>query len=101
GLPVAHVEFPAVPRAAQQLADARSLIDSGLRRGQPRDAGRLFQRRAPMRAAVEQREELAIDVEHDDVAALDAKNLVAAGRDVRGAGDYIPGTVWLTFPYSL
>ena len=82
GLPVAHVEFPAVPRAAQQFADARALVDTGLRRGQPRDAGGLLQRRALMRAAIEQREELAIDVEHDDVAAVDAEDLVAAGRDV-------------------
>ena len=35
-----------------------------------------------MRAAIEQREELAVDVEHDDVAAVDADNLVAAGRDL-------------------
>src|SRR6201995_4873451 len=65
GLTVAHVEFPAVPRTAQELADPRALVDAGLRRRQPRHAGRLFQRRAGMRAAVEQREELAIDVEHD------------------------------------
>jgi hypothetical protein len=54
-----------------------------------------------MRTAIEQREELAIDVEHDDVAALDANNLVAAGRDVRGAGDDMPGHVSRTLPYSL
>ena len=40
-----------------------------------------------MRAAIEQREEFAIDMEYDDVAAVDADDLVAAGRNIRGAGD--------------
>ena len=44
-----------------------------------------------MRAAIEQREELAVDVEHDDVAAIDVDHLVAAGRDVGGAGDDVAG----------
>jgi hypothetical protein len=35
-----------------------------------------------MRAAVEQREELTVNMEHDDVAAVDADHLVAAGRDL-------------------
>src|SRR3954452_19432282 len=63
GLPVAHVEFPAMPRAAQQLADPRALVNAGLRRGQPRHARRLLQGSAGMRTAIEQREELAIDME--------------------------------------
>ena len=44
-----------------------------------------------MRAAIEQREELAVDVEHHDVAAVDAEHLVAAGRNVGGAGDNVAG----------
>ena len=44
-----------------------------------------------MRAAVEQREEFAVDMEHDDVAAGNFNHLVAAGRDVRGAGDDVTG----------
>src|ERR1700749_543304 len=59
GLAGAHVELPAVPGAAQEFADARALVDSGLRRGQARHAGGLLQRRALMRTAIEQREELA------------------------------------------
>src|SRR5262245_44099392 len=59
GLAVAHVEFPAVPRAAQRFADARALVDSGLRRGQAGDAGGLFQRRALVRTTIEQRKEFA------------------------------------------
>jgi hypothetical protein len=40
-----------------------------------------------MRTAVQEREELAIDMEHDNVAAVDADDLVAAGRNLRGASD--------------
>src|SRR5437762_9440627 len=87
GLPVAHVEFPAVPAAAQEFADAGSLIDAGFRRGQPRHARGLVERRARVRTAVEQRKEFAIDVEDHDIAAFDANHLVAAGRDIRGARD--------------
>jgi hypothetical protein len=38
-----------------------------------------------MRAAVEQREEPAIDMEHDDVASLDVDHLVAAFWNLSGA----------------
>src|ERR1035438_4593933 len=68
GLAVADVEFPAMPGATQQFADPRTLVDPGLRRGQPRHARRLVERRAGVRTTVEQREEFAVDVEHDDVA---------------------------------
>jgi hypothetical protein len=44
-----------------------------------------------MRATIEQREEFAVDMEHDDVAALHADHLVAAGRDLCGAGDNVTG----------
>src|SRR5262249_40431848 len=91
GLAVADVEFPAMPGTAQHLADARAMIDAGFRRGQPRHARRLVERRALVRAAVEQRKELAIDMEHDDVAAIDADDLVAAGRNLAGAGDDVTG----------
>src|ERR1700749_1234042 len=87
GLAGAHVELPAVPGATQEFADARALVDSGLRRGQTRDAGRLFEWRTLMRAAIEQREEIAVDMEYDDVAAVDVDDLVAAGWDVRGTRD--------------
>src|SRR5260370_39837984 len=91
GLAGAHIEFPAVPGAAQEFADPRALIDSGLRRGQSRDAGGLVERRAFVRATIEQREELAVDMEHDNVAAVDIDHLVAAARDLRGAGDDVTG----------
>src|SRR5215472_8433476 len=91
GLAGAHVELPAMPGAAQELADAGALVDTGLGRGQARHAGGLVERRAFMRAAVQQREELAIDMEHDDVAAVDADHLVAARRDVRGTRDDVTG----------
>src|SRR4029079_1616402 len=80
GLPVAHVEFPAVPGAAQQFADPRTLEYAGLRRGQPRHARRLFQRRAGVRTATDPRRELAPDVAHDDVPARDAETLFPGRR---------------------
>src|SRR5256885_17131081 len=65
GLAGTHVELPAVPGAANEFADPRALVDAGFRRGQPRHARRLVERRAFVRAAIEQREELAIDMEYD------------------------------------
>jgi len=71
--------------AAQQLADPRTLIDAG-----SDDVSRA--RRPPCRAVrlhagtVEQREELAVDMEHD-CRGRRRNHLVAAGRDLRGAGD--------------
>src|SRR5258708_24310724 len=91
GLAGAHVELPAMPGAAQEFADPRALIDSGLRRGQSRDAGGLVERRAFVRAAIKQREELAVDIEHDNVTAVDVDHLVAAGRGLRCAGHDVTG----------
>jgi hypothetical protein len=82
-----------MPGAAQQFADAGTLIDAGLRRGQPRHAGRLVERRTLVRTTIKQREELAVDVEHDNVAAIDVDHLVAAGWNLRGAGDDVTGHV--------
>src|SRR5579871_376363 len=93
-LAVAHVEFPAMPGTAQQFPDARTMIDARFRRRQPRHARRLVQRRALMGASVEQRKELAIDMEHDDVAAVDADDLVATWRNFAGAGDDVTGHAW-------
>src|SRR4029077_9278026 len=93
GLPVAHVELPSMPGAAEQFAHPRALIDAGLWRSQARDASRLVQRRAGVRAAIEKREKLAVDVEHDDVAAIERDHLVAAGRNFRGGGDNVTGHV--------
>src|SRR3954453_3316417 len=93
GLAVAHVELPAVPGAAEQFPDPRALIDTGLLRRQPRHAGSLLQRRAGVRTAIEQRKVFAVDMKHDDVAAVDFDNLVAAGRNLRRPRDDVPGHV--------
>src|ERR1700733_10244818 len=91
GLAVAHVEFPAMPGATQQLTDTRALIHPGFRRGQPCYAGRPVERRTGMRAAIKQSEELAIGMEHDHVAALESDHLVTAWRDVGGTGNDVTG----------
>src|SRR5258708_37851404 len=61
GLAGAHVELPAMPGATQEFADTGTLIDAWFGRGQPRDAGRLVERRAFVRTTIEQPEELAVD----------------------------------------
>src|SRR5947208_12719329 len=76
-----------MPRAAQELADAVTDIDAGLWRRQSRNAGRFRQWRALMRTAIEQRKELAIDMEDHDIATLHVDNLVAAGSDICGTRD--------------
>src|SRR5260370_16110593 len=91
GLAGAHIEFPAVPGAAPEFAYPRALIDSGLRRGQSRDASGLVERPAFARATIKQREELAVDMEHDNVAAIDIDHLVAAGPDLAGSSHGVTG----------
>src|SRR5258708_18834052 len=56
GLAGAHIEFPAVPVPPPECADPRALIDSGLRRGQSRDASGLVEPRPFVRAAIKHRE---------------------------------------------
>lgn len=82
-----------MPGTAQHLPDPRALIDAGLGRGQPCHTSCFLQRGAFMRAAVQQRKELAVDVEHDDIAACDVDDLVAAGQDVAGSRDDVTGHV--------
>jgi hypothetical protein len=40
-----------------------------------------------MRAAIGQREILAVEIEHADLAAVDLDNLAVARRDIDGAGN--------------
>src|SRR6185437_4520940 len=81
GLAGAHVELPAVPRAAQDLALARKAVGSGLARFHQAAEHALGERSALMRAAVEHAEELAADVEDGDRAALDGDQFARHGRD--------------------
>ena len=80
GFAGAHVELPAMPRAADDLALARIAVLAGLARlDQPSETA-LAQAAALMRAAVGEREELALDVEHGDLTAADVDELARAGR---------------------
>ena len=65
----------------------RALVLAGLVRLQVCDARRFRQRRALVRAAIEEREELAVDMKDDDLAPPDGDDLVAARRDIGGLGD--------------
>src|SRR5947209_18785021 len=73
GLPGADVEFPAMPGTAQDLAWPRIFDDAGIGGLRQPDQRALAQRGALVRAAVQQAEELALDVEHRDRALVDGE----------------------------
>src|SRR5262249_15757675 len=81
GLAGADVELPAVPRTAQHFALARQPVFPRRGRLQPAEQRATAQRRALVRAAIEQCEELAVDVEDADLAPLYRDDLTGAGRD--------------------
>ena len=59
-------------QAQRSISPTRERLESpGSSELQVRDARRLGQWRALVRAAVEEREKLAVDVKHDDLAAID------------------------------
>src|SRR5262249_2494294 len=71
GLSGAYVEFPAVPRAADDLAEPGVFDLAGIVRLREPDQRAFAERGALMRAAIEQPEELALDVEDRDRPAVD------------------------------
>src|SRR6185437_8480635 len=91
GLAGADVELPAVPRAAQHLALPYQAELAGTIRLGETDEHATAQRRALVRAAIYQREMLAADVEHADLAALHRDDLAVPRRDLAHAGDDMPG----------
>src|SRR5206468_12951524 len=84
GLAGADVELPAVPRAAQDLALARVDVFPRLGRLQQPGQHAVAQAAALMRAAVEQAEILAADVEDRDRPTLHRDQLARARRDLAG-----------------
>src|ERR1051326_4559745 len=89
GLPGTHVEFPAVPGTAQDLAVAAVPIDPWLGGFDETDQSSLGKIAALMRAAVEQGEQFAVDVEDHDGAAVDIDQLTAAGRQLPRRRDHV------------
>src|ERR1051326_7992193 len=83
------VEFPAVPGTAQDLAVAAVPIDPWLGGFDETDQSSLGKIAALMRAAVEQGEQFAVDVEDHDGAAVAIDQLTAAGRHAPRPRDHV------------
>ena len=80
GLAGADVELPAVPGAADDFAEPGVFDGAGIGRLRKSDQRPLAQRRALVRAAVQQAEELALDVEDRDRPFIDGEKLARARR---------------------
>src|SRR6185312_1659424 len=87
GLAGADIELPAVPGAADDFAWSRVLDRAGVGRLREADQRPLAQRRALVRATVEQAEELALDVEDRDRPLVDGEKLARTRRQFRHRGD--------------
>src|SRR3954468_9199200 len=93
GLPGADVELPAVPGTANDLAQPGVFDLARIFRLRQSDQRPLTQRGALMRAAIEQAEILALDVEHSDRTLADREKLAAARRQFRDGRDDVAGHV--------
>ncbi len=82
-----------MPGTAQDLTLAVVFVVAGITRAHEARQHAIAEARAFVWALVGEREQLALDVEHDDVAALDAHALAGARRQVRGAGHDMAGHV--------
>src|SRR6185312_14587203 len=87
----AEIEFPAVPGASEDLARSARLVVA--RRCAFQRAPELARTQGAglVRAAVEQREVFAVDVEDADGAPCDLDDLAPAGRNLARLGDDVLG----------
>src|SRR5215470_386029 len=81
GLAGANVEFPAVPRAADDLARAGIAISAGSVRFHEAGLTALMEAAAPVRAAIVERKELAAEIEDNDRASVDLHELAPPRRN--------------------
>src|SRR5262245_16971657 len=91
GAACADVELPGMPGTADDLTGARILIVAGSRRC---DSTREFAARQAatlMRALIGECEELALDIENNDVAPCHLHQLSRPRRDLGGSGDDVAG----------
>src|SRR6201992_3687256 len=89
GLAGADVEFPAVPGAADDLAELGIFDLAGIGGLREPDQWALAQRRALMRAAVQQAKELALDVEDRDLPVIDGEEFSRPRRQLIHRGDNV------------
>src|SRR3984957_6596088 len=88
-LPGADIELPAMPRATDDLALARILVLPRLVGLDEPGQDALAHRAALMRAAVEQAEELAAEIEHRDRTAAHGHQLPAARWNLGNRRDHV------------
>jgi len=86
----ADVEFPAVPGAADDLAEPCVFDLAGVGRLREPDQRSFAQRRALMRATIQQAEEFTLDVEHRDRTFIDGEKFAGARRQLIHRGDDMP-----------
>jgi len=91
GLSSAHVEFPAVPGAADDLPKPGVFDLAGILGLREPDQRAFAQRSALMRAAVQQAEILALDVEDRDRPSLDLQEFSRARRKPLHRGNDVTG----------
>src|SRR5712671_716672 len=91
GLAGADIEFPAVPGAADDFAWPGIFDLTGIGRLREPDQRPFAQRSTLMRAAVQQAEEFALDIEHRDRALIDGKEFARARRQLVDRSDDVTG----------
>src|SRR5690606_18534325 len=92
------VELPAVPGAAQDFIGPGKAVLARLVRLDQADQTPFAKAAALVGAAVQNAEQLAVDVEDGDRAALDGDELATAGRQVPNRGDDV--ATHLARPYT-
>jgi hypothetical protein len=91
GLAGADVELPAMPGAADDLTQLGVLDVAGIARLRQPDQRALAQRCALMRAAIEQAEIFALDVEDRDRPVVDGDEFARPRRQFTDGGDDVFG----------
>ena len=91
GLAGAKVEEPAVPRAADDLAGALVVDLAGLVGGDQRGHDAVAHLAALVGTAVEEPDEVAVEIEDDDLPPLDGDELAGARRNFIDLCDDVTG----------
>src|ERR1700758_5488875 len=87
GLPGTDVEFPAMPGTADDLAELGIFDLAGIAGSREPDQRALAQRRALMRATVQEAEKLALDVEDRDRPVVDGEEFTRTRRQLIHRGN--------------
>src|SRR5262249_36057246 len=95
GLAGGDIEFPAVPRATDELARAHRFIVTRLVRANQARNNPRAKAAALMRTAVKHAKKFAVQVEDRDRSAFDGKTLMATERDLARRRKDMPAHSWI------